>query len=52
MAGNELAESAPVFDASYGTPRAPLDKRGRPGRDILLDIDIQGAPDSATIYGS
>jgi guanylate kinase len=38
-----LAESARVFDASYGTPRAPLDLAVGSGRDILLDIDIQGA---------
>jgi len=30
-------------DASYGTPRAPLDGAIAAGRDILLDIDIQGA---------
>jgi guanylate kinase len=39
----ELAESARVFDASYGTPRAPLENAVAAGRDILLDIDIQGA---------
>jgi len=40
---NELAESARVFDARYGTPRAPLDSAVAGGRDILLDIDVQGA---------
>jgi len=39
----ELAEWARVFDASYGTPRAPLDRAISSGNDILLDIDIQGA---------
>jgi guanylate kinase len=39
----ELAEWARVFDASYGTPREPLDRAVSSGRDILLDIDIQGA---------
>jgi guanylate kinase len=39
----ELAEWARVFDASYGTPRAPLDRAIAAGDDILLDIDIQGA---------
>jgi len=43
QASNELAESARVFDSSYGTPRAPLDAAIASGRDILLDIDIQGA---------
>ena len=32
-----------MFDACYGTPRRPLDDAVRDGRDILLDIDIQGA---------
>jgi guanylate kinase len=39
----ELAESARVFEASYGTLRAPLDRAVSSGNDILLDIDIQGA---------
>lgn len=39
----ELAESARVFDASYGTPREPLERAVDSGGDILLDIDIQGA---------
>jgi guanylate kinase len=43
LAEHELAESARVFDASYGTPRAPLEAAVAAGRDILLDIDIQGA---------
>jgi guanylate kinase len=58
LAGDELAESARVFDASYGTPRAPLEYSVATGRDILLDIDIQGARqiranyarDSVTIF--
>jgi guanylate kinase len=39
----ELAEWARVFEASYGTPRAALDRAIAAGHDILLDIDIQGA---------
>lgn len=39
----ELAEWARVFEASYGTPRAALERAIAAGRDILLDIDIQGA---------
>jgi guanylate kinase len=41
--GGDLAEWAQVFDASYGTLRGPLDDAIQSGRDILLDIDIQGA---------
>ena len=41
--GGELAEWAQVFDANYGTLKCPLDDAVAAGRDILLDIDIQGA---------
>jgi guanylate kinase len=40
---DQLAEWARVFDACYGTPRQPLEDAVREGRDMLLDIDIQGA---------
>jgi guanylate kinase len=43
QSSGELAEWARVFESSYGTPRAPLDAAVASGRDILLDIDIQGA---------
>ncbi len=43
QSSGELAEWARVFESSYGTPRAPLDAAVKSGRDILLDIDIQGA---------
>jgi guanylate kinase len=43
LAAGELAEWAQVFDATYGTPREPLDQAVTSGTDILLDIDIQGA---------
>lgn len=39
----EFAEWAKVHGALYGTPRAFLDGRIRRGRDVLLDIDVQGA---------
>ncbi len=42
-ARGELAEHARHFGASYGTPRGPLDRAVREGRDILLEIDISGA---------
>ncbi len=56
--GGELAEWAQVFDASYGTLRSPLDNAIASSRDILLDIDIQGADqirakyprDSVTVF--
>jgi guanylate kinase len=49
-ASGELAESARVFESLYGTPRAPLDAAIAAGRDILLEIDIQGARQIRTIY--
>jgi guanylate kinase len=39
----EFVEWAEVFDHSYATPRAPLDAAIAAGRDVLLDVDIQGA---------
>jgi guanylate kinase len=39
----EFAEWAEVHGALYGTPRAPLDDAISEGRDLLLDIDVQGA---------
>jgi guanylate kinase len=38
-----LLEWAYVFDNYYGTPRAPVDAAISQGRDILFDIDWQGA---------
>ena len=39
----EFAEWARVHDYFYGTPKKPLERCVRAGRDILLDIDVQGA---------
>ncbi|MEW6267884.1 MAG: guanylate kinase [Thermodesulfobacteriota bacterium] len=39
----EFVEWAEVFDHAYATPRAPLDAAISAGRDVLLDVDIQGA---------
>jgi guanylate kinase len=39
----ELAEWATVHGNLYGTPAAPLEAALRHGRDVLLDIDTQGA---------
>jgi guanylate kinase len=38
-----FAEWAGVHGYLYGTPRAPLERAIRGGRDMLLDIDVQGA---------
>lgn len=39
----ELLEWARVFDNCYGTPRAPVENAIREGKDVLFDIDWQGA---------
>ncbi|UOD49321.1 guanylate kinase [Orrella daihaiensis] len=41
--GDELLEWAQVHDNFYGTPRAPLARALELGRDVLLEIDWQGA---------
>jgi guanylate kinase len=39
----ELLEHARVFDNWYGTPRKPVEEALAKGRDVLFDIDWQGA---------
>jgi guanylate kinase len=41
--GGDLLEWAEVHGNFYGTPREPAEKILRQGRDILFDIDYQGA---------
>jgi len=43
LARGEFAEWATVHGHLYGTPAAPLDVALDEGRDMLLDIDTQGA---------
>jgi guanylate kinase len=38
----ELLEHAEVFGNCYGTPRKPVEKALKAGRDVLFDIDWQG----------
>ena len=40
-------EWADVHGARYGSPRAPIDRALAEGRDVLFDIDWQGARDIA-----
>ena len=42
-AADELLESAEVFGNYYGTSRAILRKAEDAGKDLILDIDVQGA---------
>jgi guanylate kinase len=39
----ELVEHARVFDHDYGAPREPVERMLREGRDIVFDVDWQGA---------
>ena len=50
-AAGELAEYARVFDASYGTPRAPLDRAVNGGSDILLVVPNPFAHQIGRCYG-
>jgi guanylate kinase len=49
-AADEFVEWAEVFDHAYATPRAPLDAAITAGRDVLLDVDIQGARSIKRVY--
>ena len=40
---NAFVEWAQVFGSRYGTPKAPVKQALKEGRDILFDIDWQGA---------
>ncbi len=40
-------EHATVFDHQYGTPRGPVDTALDGGRDVIFDIDWQGAQELA-----
>lgn len=40
---NAFLEWAKVHDNYYGTPIAPVEKHLSEGKDVILDIDVQGA---------
>ena len=42
LQGGEFLENATVFDHSYGTPKAPVEKALGEGKDVLFDVDWQG----------
>ena len=48
---NEFLEHATVFGHSYGTRRAPVEEAIEAGRDVLFDIDHQGASQLAQQKG-
>lgn len=56
-AAGEFLEAFDVFDAKYGTPRAPVEEHLAAGDDVILEIDVKGAgaikaalPDALTIF--
>jgi guanylate kinase len=57
IAGGEFLEWASVFGNYYGTHRSVLDDAQASGKDLVLDIDVQGArqlmekiPEAVTIF--
>ena len=46
-----LLEGARVFSNYYGTPRAPVEDALAAGRDVLFDVDWQGAQQLAAKMG-
>lgn len=42
-ARGDLLEGAKVFGNRYGTPRGPVEAAVKAGRDVMFDIDWQGA---------
>jgi guanylate kinase len=57
IAAGDFLEHADVFGHYYGTHRTVLDQARSQGRDLILDIDVQGArqlkrsiPDAVTIF--
>ncbi len=53
----EFLESAEVYGNYYGTPRAQVEQALNAGRDVLLELDIQGAasvkrakPDAVLVF--
>ena len=57
LAKDEFLESAEVFGNYYGTHRGILEKACSQGRDLVLDIDVQGArqlkakiPDAVSVF--
>ena len=51
VSDNAFLEWAHVFDERYGTPRAPVDAMLGSGKDVLFDIDWQGAQQLHQIAG-
>lgn len=51
VADNEFLEWAHVFGNRYGTPKGPVETMLKAGKDVLFDIDWQGAQQLHQIAG-
>ncbi|OGC41492.1 guanylate kinase [candidate division WOR-3 bacterium RBG_13_43_14] len=49
---NRFLEYAEVHGNLYGTPREPLEKVLEGGKNVLLDIDVQGAQKIMTLFSA
>jgi guanylate kinase len=56
-AAGEFLEQFEVYDARYGTPRAPIEQHVAAGDDVVFELDVQGArairaayPDALLIF--
>ncbi len=47
---HEFIEWAQVYDHFYGTPRLPLDQHIAQGKDVIVEIDTQGAACTKSLY--
>ena len=47
----EFAEWAEVHNKFYGTPKAPLEKALKEGKNVLLDLDVQGGMRLKNLFG-
>ncbi len=52
VSDNQFLEWAHVFDHRYGTPKAPVYEMLDAGRDVLFDIDWQGAQQLFQVHGA
>ncbi len=52
VGAGEFIEHADVHEHRYGTPRSPVEAALNTGRDVLFDIDWQGAKTIAQAYPS
>ncbi len=50
IANSDFLEYAEVYGNYYGTPRKPVEEKLNQGKDVLLEIDIQGALNVKKIF--